>query len=187
MRILLDCDGVLADFVGAVCRDLSRQFGEFRPDHFVEYDLASQLGPLARSYFLGELSSDPQLCPSILPYQEHKGYRALSSVADVVVLTSPWTPPHWEGQRRRWLREHFDVNPNQVIFAPRRQKQFVFGDVLVEDHIETAIQWYRRHPDGQAFVMRRPWNSTRAYHCDMVRDNNLEYVDSLEEVYAAIT
>jgi len=49
------------------------------------------------------------------------------------VVTSPMTSSRtWHGDRERWLREHFGIEPNHVIHAAGDRKALVRGDLLVE-------------------------------------------------------
>jgi hypothetical protein len=200
MRILLDVDGVIADFVGALCRRLNEG---------VEYDgyqgcdlvLPEMIHTLRLEEFFANrqyrevriwneiLANKGEFCKTIKSYGEPygetlDGLAALRSLGEVIAITSPWSPD-WYEPRVAFLRSLGFAN-DQIVFCPSPQKRFFDGDVLVEDTIETACDWcgYDEGYDGarEAFVMRRPWNSIRAVDRDTMRDHAIEYVDSLIEV-----
>jgi len=140
LPILLDCDGVLSDFLGQLgdtadlmglpytqdmaYADLYKQFGEATKDIYRAMDapgFASSMGALP-----GAVNAVDILVNSY----------GLS----VKILTSPvWTAPTWDYERRRWIATHTCLVEKDVIFA--KDKSLVNGRVLVEDHHENAIAW----------------------------------------------
>jgi 5'(3')-deoxyribonucleotidase len=153
--VLLDCDGVLADFVGHVSARLA-EVGHVIPE-VTSYDFIRGFGPevgaAART-----LLKDPDTWKTMPPYEEaQRGVEALRSVGHtIVVVTSPWLSCHtWAHVRREWLDKHFDVDSGDLIVTSR--KELVGGDAFVDDRIESVASWAIRNPKGHALLMDRPW------------------------------
>ncbi len=158
-RVLLDCDGVLSDFIGSVC-DLVRCHGggNRTPAEVTEFDFCKSLNldvDVAREV-KREISTTPGWWSSlkVLP-GALEGVAALREVADVYIVTSPWNSCRsWLCQRETWLKRHFDIPHARVIATSA--KHLVSGDMLVDDKTETCVAWDLeqgaawRMPDGSS-------------------------------------
>lgn len=158
-RVLLDCDGVLADFVGPALRAFNADQGTaFEPHHVTEYSIERSLGITKQ-----QASRFYELC-SALPIGEQpilagavKGFTQLNSVADIYVVTSPWLGhATWAHERIDWLWRHFQVPYKRVVLTPA--KHLCRGDILVDDKTETLVEWQRENPYGVAVQWQTPHN-----------------------------
>jgi 5'(3')-deoxyribonucleotidase len=155
MRILLDVDGPLADFTGALCAALRRRGHDSHPENIQHWCLKESLGPAVEDV-------DDILCTKgfvrSLPWVEdaQRLVTALQAVADVVCVTSPWPSKYWVPERVEWLSPLFSAD--DVLFVRSKRKALIAGDVLVEDHPGIAAAWLEAHPDGRAILVDRPWN-----------------------------
>lgn len=159
--LLLDCDGVVADFVGHFLDTVRDLFGRHHaPETVMEWDIAAAIGlderERARAY--GEVLRDGW-CSRIRPYPAAvDAVRALREAGvDVHVVTSPW-PGHrtWHGEREEWLRHHFGLGPRDVTHTHR--KAVVRGDALLDDKPEHVAAWGAAHPGGLALLWDQPYN-----------------------------
>lgn len=156
--VLVDCDGVLADFVGGVCREVNKTIPErvhqFKPKDFTEWDI----GRLLPSYWKG-IVSRPGFCYGLEPYPDAKeGMKTLlDSGAKAIVVTSPWTSDSWISERIEWLRCHFSIDRTNIIFADSGHKALIKGDFLIEDNLPTLQDWSRENK-GYGYLIDRPWN-----------------------------
>lgn len=155
-RILLDVDGVLADFIGPVvtwANSLRRAGG---PPHtreqITQFDMLKAWGI---AHMWGELDRHvvkPGFCEALEPVPGAREFvAALSRTAEVVIVTSPWkTSPTWCFERRNWLEKCMGWT-GEVMFTKR--KDLVRGDVLIDDAAE--------HTDafpGVGLLLDQPWN-----------------------------
>jgi len=152
MIVLVDCDGVMADFLGGVCHGLGLD-----PKDCSRYDIeeAYRLPPGT----LQSIAHEPGFCASLAPIPcAQTAIRTLRSRGHrVVAVTSPWwSSPYWMFERTAWLSKYFGFNPKDVIQGSR--KALIRGDVLVEDNISTAHEWLDAWPDGHAFLFDMPYN-----------------------------
>jgi len=159
-RVLLDVDGVLADFVGhtlSMLGDLAPAGGR---DAFTSWDMLSAMSPRARAETearwrrQGWCLTMP-VCPGAQNAVDRIGLRA-----DVVYVTAPMRgAPHWMYERWLWLERQFAADARAVVFA--HGKALVSGDVFVDDRVENIDEWAAAHPNGAALLWDAPYNR----HC----------------------
>ena len=154
--VLLDCDGVLADFVGHLIDRLHAQ-GHEVPRDVTDYDFLRGFGE-ATGKASRALLKDAGHWRSIPPYEGAAGFvdeiRACGH--EVVIVTSPWLSCEaWAHARREWLAEHFDVEARDLIVTSR--KELVRGDVFIDDHATTVTAWAEKNPRGHALLMNRSY------------------------------
>jgi 5'(3')-deoxyribonucleotidase len=164
-RVLIDCDGVLADLCGAVCALLGN--GR-RPEDFERHDFFHTLTPaeLARVNAHYEQPGTIEAIPWY-PAAKAFAFALRNSGADLVCVTAPWHSPTWLAERRAWLRDY--VHANDVIGCPSKRKRHVSGDVLIEDRADTLEDWCTDHPRGRGVLIDRPWNRGATLHPRVTR------------------
>lgn len=80
----------------------------------------------------------------------------------VLFVTSPYdTAPTWCYERTEWLKDHYGVDRDDIIFA--RSKQYVDGKFLIDDLYKNIISWEsynnrysKTTPRG--ILVHRHWN-----------------------------
>ncbi len=160
-RVLLDCDGVLADFVGGVLPIVRQVTGrDYTHEDVAQYSFSDALG-LTRNeseIVLDRISSSPDFCASLKPFDHaQNGVAALHAIADVYIVTSPWnTNPTWTFQREAWLKRHFDIPSKRVVHTSA--KHLCVGDMHVDDKTSTLVEWRASHPSGAAVQWSTPHN-----------------------------
>ncbi len=150
-RVLLDVDGVLADFIGGALKLINSQWGtEYLPEQVTQFDFAASLGMTKERAAEAKrlISAAPHLARTLDVYPGAiEGVRQLREVADIYIVTSPWNSnPTWTHDRERWLKEHFDIPHSHVIHTSA--KHVCGGDFLVDDRTETLPQWEAANPNG---------------------------------------
>jgi 5'(3')-deoxyribonucleotidase len=141
----LDCDGVLADFVGATL-DLAHRFTSlrFKRDDIKTWDIFDYVKDPLNSDLKRTVQRSIEkrgFCQNlkVLP-GSIKAVQALRELGEVVCITSPWvTNPTWGYERTEWLREHFGFEWRQIIHTGR--KEFVHCDYLVDDRLSNLVEW----------------------------------------------
>ena len=161
-RVLVDVDGVLADFVKdiltAVGSDLTDKdiktwdlFGELN-----EQQAEKALQVMADSEFWRNMTVLPHAKETIAQLRQHY---------DVRFLTSPWAKPDrgwlchgWGYARFHWLKDNFGAEPSDLIIS--YDKTVVKGDILIDDKFEYVRDWQAFHPQGKAILMDRSYNQS---------------------------
>lgn len=152
--ILLDCDGVLADFVGGVNRIVTREGHQpIVPETFRFF-----AGHPAEAAILAELRTTAFWDGlDVIPGAREAVFAMSVAGDEVVVATAAWEScAGWETTRRRWLREHFGISPGHVLVVPGKQKCRVRADVFIDDRPETIRSWALR--GGRALLFDQPYN-----------------------------
>jgi 5'(3')-deoxyribonucleotidase len=159
--ILLDVDGVIADFCGSALEVIKQLgHGEFLPDHVVEFAMELLVPEHARPSFLERLQADG-FCSALAPYDGAQDFvRELRSLGEVVVVTAPMPgSTSWRVERESWLQRHFGL----TYVVSTHEKHTVRGDFLIEDKWENAVGWAEAHPMGRVLLLDRPYNRGRSH------------------------
>ena len=166
LPILIDCDEVLADFVGAVLQ-LARGRGitASRAD-VTEWDIGKAIGwpgfASAVTYHV-----DAGLCGRLHEVPGAIGWlrrvECEFGAERVFICTSPWNAA-WAGQRSQWLVDRGVPTSRQIQMA---EKHLLPGH-LIDDaahHINgDPAKGRPPRPDGQGFLVAAPWNSDGGRH-----------------------
>jgi 5'(3')-deoxyribonucleotidase len=157
-RVLVDVDGVLADFVAKYLQLVHEVTGkQFTHEQVTEFDIGKALGltpeqsgAVARGVLTGFASMLEPLPGAV------EGLRRLREISEVYIVTSPWNKCEtWMSERERWLRVHFDFPHSHVLHGSA--KHLVRGDILIDDKTETwESPWNKRDP--WAGVLTNDWD-----------------------------
>jgi 5'(3')-deoxyribonucleotidase len=163
LRLLLDCDGVLADFTTRVIQLINSVLGtKYTVEDIDIGDFCAALG-LDRSdsaRVKQKIGKTLGFAASILPYPSATAERVakLQEIADVYIVTSPWNSnPTWVYEREAWLFEHYKIKTSNILHGSA--KYICDGDVFVDDKVEALKEWQDQHPDGVAVKWETLHNS----------------------------
>lgn len=166
MQILLDCDGILADFATAYLNVVEKVTGQkYTVDQLTNYDYLKALTEIDNVYVksINDLIRQKEFCASISVYTSAKeGFELLKRYGEIIIVTSPMRDaPYWMYERSVWLQTHFGIGKENIIFTSR--KECVQGDIFIDDSIDMYEKWKNVHPNKNALLWARPWNSS--YEC----------------------
>lgn len=192
--VLIDIDGCFANFIDASLPHLRRVVCQHRAFDQLPSNLATAAHEDVASYRMEELfglTSDeiatwhglvkqPGYCAAIQPYPYARECIArLQRIANVYPVTFPWPKaPHWIIERETWLEEQLGIDPDGVIYT--RQKHMVVGDIFVEDTTKYLVAWKKRHRDGVAIRVRRPYNKHEPFDHGVTVDTLEQLADEIE-------
>lgn len=184
-RLLIDIDGVLANFVRAYLDIVHERLGYMTAESDInKWDVgdALRLVPPERALvhqdllapgFAAHMPEYPDACASV------EGLMA--DGFDVWFVTSPLHESHtWVFDRQRWIERRFGVDMCKKTISVHH-KHAIEGDVFVDDKNSNVWDWALEHPNGVGVVYQQPWNtvprpvSTR----NIVRTNDWERIQAL--------
>ena len=156
--VLLDVDGVLADFVGPyldAVHDLTKI--KHQREDVKTWRISESLGLTDEIKAAVDVKvKSAGFCaglPVITGAKE--GVKALENIADVYIATSPWRGPNWSHERVEWLEKHFGIDQDRVMQG--KAKFLLDGDVLIDDKAATVGRWVSKHP-GFGLLWSTPHN-----------------------------
>lgn len=177
--ILVDCDGVIADFVGSALKWVNDKLGtSYTEADIKEYDLFAAIGQQSLWKDFHKMVSSGGFCKNIRPYQGAKRLiQDLNDYGNVFVVTKPLHCPTWYYERTEWLNEHFGIPKNHVIFAS--EKRLIGGSLLIEDSFDNCVEWSSEN-FGPVILIDKPYNRVDMGKHEFVRA--MDYDDVLYEV-----
>lgn len=154
--VLVDCDGVLADYVGAFLRMMREHHGATYERHQVTaFDFSSlqhwhTVGPMA-----WPLTKREGFCRDIAPLPGAvEGFRRLREIVDVEICTTATDSLHWVHERNEWLAKHFDVSRKDIHYTHKKHR--IDAAALIDDSGENLDLWAQHRPDSMALL----WDAT---------------------------
>jgi 5'(3')-deoxyribonucleotidase len=169
--VLLDIDGVAADFVGGALDVLHTLTGiRYDSESVTEWEVFDSL-PVTASICKAQVYATLKGtggCASlrVLP-GAIEGVRALSEHADLIAITAPFKGSRtWAHEREEWIERYFPGQFKYVIHT--RHKERVHGDVFVDDkesHVNEWVDyWSRREPGGIGIHWSSPRRGEKLHH-----------------------
>ena len=159
MKIFLDMDGVLSDFVGA-CEKLFKKklYAKIKDFH----DVPQILG-LSEKEFWDNIADFPQ--SFWLDYmQPHHWAKLLlieckKMVRDVFVATSPAEDPSCAKYKMRWIQRELGLTTKEVFITGSKHLLAASDRILIDDYETNIIKWEEN--GGIGILFPRPWNKLR--------------------------
>lgn len=157
LRIALDVDGVLANFIagalGVVEEVTGRRYAEADVTLW-DYTKALNLSPTEGGAVKAAIGARRGFAESLEPYPEAlQGVRRLREWGDVFCVTSPWeSNPWWRAEREAWCLQHFGIGA--VHHA--HDKTGYEADIFVDDKPAHVSAWKAAWPHRTAVFLRSP-------------------------------
>ena len=155
--VLLDVDGVLADFIGGVLEWFWTCTGVVIPrEAITSWDITSTLEKYwpgqrdqCKTFYHDEVQQ-PGFCFNLsVLHGAVAGVSQLREVADVHIVTSPWdSSRHWTYERNKWLQKHFKLPPSAVTHTHRKTLLGGEGVILVDDKPSTIQEYNTQYGSG---------------------------------------
>jgi 5'(3')-deoxyribonucleotidase len=155
-RVLLDCDGVLANLrkhtveVMGLPIDWSAP-GDYKVEDWLEPDDAKAARDLLKApEFWMTLPVMDGALEGVQKFRD-RNY-------EVVVLTAPYAScPLWYDLRISWLKENFNIPRDSVIVGSK--KSWVGNaDRFLDDKLTNIESWEAENPNGRAYLFTAPHN-----------------------------
>jgi 5'(3')-deoxyribonucleotidase len=140
--ILIDCDGVVADFDGMFTQVLKTQFGiVFNPNDSLEWDYFNHPRVKeVKNEVWGYILSTRGLIRGIqkLSYADEM-ISKLREVGVVEACTSIVAGGYYADERIMWLMEQLDFQRTDIHLSYKKWR--ICGDVFIDDKPENVVKW----------------------------------------------
>lgn len=169
LRILCDCDGVVADFNSRYLECLSVVTGQkYRTEDVITWYYTHSLGITPK-----QEQRATELLSHNLDFEPFEGsVEAVSELArehDVVFVTAPHRNiERWAYARQEWLEGRFPGIP----IVHTHNKELIDGDIIIDDRPENIERWLDEHPFGTGVLWTRPYNESWIGGHSLIRTNS---------------
>ena len=150
---LIDCDGVLCDFVGGVLALTLEVTGiqlvpeDFPPTWYLLQNLADVLrnkgqdNPHRAAAEVLRRMQLPGFCAELQPFPgAQEAVQRIERAYTCVIATTPcWAFEHWTAERLQWVQRHLALPARRVVFL--ENKEMLRGAFLLDDRPETVKAW----------------------------------------------
>lgn len=160
LNLLLDVDGVLADFMSGALKELNRKFN--RSVTIEEYAKWGQWGTydyygITVEQFWGAIEENPSFWMNLEPYPwTYDLYKHLKSLGDVTILTAPSNDPDCSKQKYAWLSYHLGIGAKDIMMGHKKYLMAGHG-ILVDDYHKNVDAFVGA--GGQAIKIPSNWNT----------------------------
>jgi 5'(3')-deoxyribonucleotidase len=153
--IILDMDGVLADFVGGV-RELFGMPDDWTPK---EYEFIEGMG-MTPQQFWTRISNRPDFFYNLEPIHDglYLARRLITEGFDVAVATSPPLDPRAAKDKIQWIGTHLPELSRDFFITPRKELLSMSGRILIDDCDANCEKWRER--GGTAFLAKQSYSQS---------------------------
>jgi len=168
MKIGIDVDGVISDFVGTFKEIVKKRYNvSLNEKDIREHDLYKILGIKPEEAFeLVQETLSHDLKPQIGAVESiNQLYRSHK----IIILTA--RPPETLDITKKWLEKH-NIMHHDLIYSKEGSKFEYDGklDVIIDDHLREIINWIGKIPI--VIVYNHPWNKSLNVKKNFLRANN---------------
>ncbi len=180
--MLLDVDGVLADFTSEAINFLNENGVAKTYEDVTRWDIFEGDTEL-EDKFKETYASRPGFCYNLQPLDGAVDFvRRARKNYDITILTTPYDVPNWYEERKDWVVDVLGLSRTCITYT--HHKEYVEGDVFVEDKFENAARWCK-HWAGRRrclpVLVDRPWNRHKTQEGVMRVHDWKELADYLQE------
>lgn len=160
MRILVDVDGVMADFVTPVVNLVNNELGtDYTAEDIDEWEVLDALDvPPRQRELVRKAICSPGFCRGFKVYPGvEKGLAKLRKFGRVIALTAPFESPFWEYERRKWLQEELGFSKHDIMSGSG--KEICDADFLIDDKPSNVINWQEEDfISRRGILLKQTWN-----------------------------
>ena len=165
-RVLLDVDGVLADFLTEFLEFGNTLTGKkYKKEDIKKWNIFSYFDEENCQKCIKHLS-DPGFANKLKPYSGSiEALEEIKKLAEVFIVTVPvYSSLTWVYERTNWLSRHFNISSDHIVYTA--SKELVSGDVFVDDRPEHVSLWKKYNPSGVAILWSQEYNKQHEIICD---------------------
>jgi len=159
--LLLDVDGVLADFMSAILDHVKELTGKtYAKSEITDWDIFKFLEHKLPNVKAGclERIAEPGFAAGLKPYPGSiEWVKRLNDLTDLYIVTAPADiSPTWVHERTWWLNRHYKIPADRIVYTA--SKHLVRGDIFVDDRPALVCEWKKHNPEGVAILWDHLYN-----------------------------
>lgn len=157
MKVLLDIDGVLADFVGGACRLHGVDNPYDKQENLGHYEIQDLIG-ISGPPFWDPMGEEFWAGLDVYPWAHQivHDLEALYGLDNICLLTSPVRTPGCTRGKMHWIETHFPMLDRQFLIGPMKEV-CAHGNSILFDDSESNCHKFRK-AGGRAFLVPGRWN-----------------------------
>lgn len=179
MVVLIDIDGVLADFCGSVCEVLNKKLPDPYPHE--NYNISDALGVSESELWKAVDAHGYDFWANLKPYDyAQELYERLKSEYDVYFCSSPSRSPESLQGKLIWLNRFVKGTCRNYVFTPHKKLLFRPDHILIDDYQKNTDEFQDR---GVLFPQN--WNANWKYKSDQMKYvfQHVEYISYMMDTY----
>jgi 5'(3')-deoxyribonucleotidase len=160
-QILLDMDGVIADFLGGALKVLNRDFNksmtiEQYATEFGQWGTYDYYG-ITQEQFWESIDKTPDFWYRLEPMPWGRDlYKFLKEFGEVTIVTTPNLHPDCASQKLKWLNGYLGIQSNEVFLGARKYLMAGNG-ILIDDYHKNISSF--KEAGGEAILIPSNWNT----------------------------
>lgn len=160
MKIFLDLDGILSDFVSSALETHNREYPWFSSDSVGCYDMVQLLGISPKDFWK---PFDHDFWASLAPLKEgFELLRILEKGHDVYLATAPALSPSCSSGKHAWVRNHLPEYWAKTFICQAKHVFAAIPDSVLIDDADHNVDAFKA-AGGKAIIYPQPWNSAHIY------------------------
>lgn len=179
-NILLDCDGVLADFLGSALDKLNARYNRnITPEEYAKsgiFDMEKVFDISVKDFWDTIETDDFWINLEPIPWGK-KVFTELNKIAPVTISTSPSKNPICAAQKTAWVKKHLNLDNSYLMLGSRKYLMANPQSVLIDDYTKNTTKFINH--GGHAILIPSSWNTPNLSY-EIVWDviqNGLQYID----------
>lgn len=155
--ILLDMDGVIANFMGGV----SEVFG-INVENYHSWNVNEFLG-ISEKKFWNEIHRQPFFWMNLEKYEwaDYLVQLCEKKADEVYICTSPAMDGKCYSEKYEWICDNYPQFKNKIILTNNKQLLANDKTILIDDSSKNCKQFYQN--DGKYIMFPQPWNPNNTY------------------------
>lgn len=172
-KCFLDMDGVIADFVGALCKIHGRETPYSQPESLGKFDTEKLWGISAEEFWAPVKKNSLEFWEGIEKTPEADEIVKLAvlefGIENVCILTAPSSDHGSVPGKRAWIARHYPCFSKRILFATASAKQFCAGrgKYLIDDKDSNVDEFDTA--GGTGILVPRPWNAEHMLEGDLIQ------------------
>ncbi len=172
-KVFLDMDGVIADFMGALCKVHGREIPYGNPANLGRWDTEQIWGISEKDFWAPVASNSLEFWETIDKTPEADEIVKLAvlefGLENVCILTAPSKDAGSVPGKRNWISKYYPCFSKRMLFATASAKHFCAGSgkYLIDDKDSNVDEFDAA--GGIGILVPRPWNAEHMLEKDLIQ------------------